>query len=232
MAVETTCIHYTLFFFQFSAYFIWWNLWWRIIRPCASETTLHDTWHLVSSAALPHEGRSNISCWSYFNRPVTLPCLWKRKCEWTKIIQIHPISRISQPWPAFTHNHFFIKACSQVSLVLAPRLTIFLGIAELIVVTFDEITSDPTQSIPKLLHRKHIASNSGGGIGGLILKISQTSTLTMASRGRGYFANDPSASSQLLPLRRHTISVDGRIEKPWTNGLQGSSKSSIWKDVF
>lgn len=48
----------------------------------------------------------------------------------------------------------------------------------------------------------------------------------MASRGRGYFANDPSASSHLLPLRRHTISVDGRIEKPWTNGLQGSSNQN------
>lgn len=168
------------------------------------------------------KGEATSSRWSYFNRPVTLPFLWQRKCEWTNIIQIHPISQISQPSPAFTHKHFTIK-----NLLASVTRLLF-------------VLSSQAHHLPRdyRAHRRNIWWDHLGNSSLLtrveelvvcqktLFKISQTSTLTMASRRRGYFANDTSASSHLLPPRRHTISVDGRIEKPWTNGLQGSSNQN------
>ena len=172
------------------------------------------------------KGEATSSRWSYFNRPVTLPFLWQRKCEWPNILQIYPILQVSQPSPAFTHKHFTIKNL----LASVTRLFFVLSSqahhlprdcrAHRRNIWWDHLrnTSLLTQVEELVVCHCWTSENS--------LKKSQTSTLTMASRGRGYFANDPSASSHLLPPRRHTISVDGRIEKPWTNGLQGSSNQN------
>ena len=77
-----------------SAYFIWWDLLWRLIGPCALETTLHDTWHLVYNFSCinawrakqhHHAGPTSIGLWlchSSGKENVSEPTL-------SKLIQFH-----------------------------------------------------------------------------------------------------------------------------------------------